>query len=68
MARNNRKIERTLREIEKQLMAMGTLPLDLSVRELEEEREFDCLLDIKEKYHKNKGTLDWEYDTDPNEL
>ena len=68
MARNNRKIERTLRNNEKQLKAMGTLSLDVSIRELEEEREFDCLLDIKEKYHKNKGTLDWDYDTDLNEL
>ena len=68
MARNNRKIQRTLREIEKQLMAMGTLPLDIATRELEEEREFDCLLDVQEKYHRNRGTREMDYDLDPNEL
>lgn len=65
MARvTRRKIDRTLREIEKTLTAMGTI----SPRELEEEREFDELMDIKEEYHRKWGTRNLEYDLDPNEF
>ena len=59
-----RKINRTLREIEKTLSGFG----DLTLRELEEEREFDTLMDIKEETHRKVGTRDLDYDADPVEL
>lgn len=64
MANYNKKIRRTLGEIQKVLNSMGTL----TPRELEEEQEFDALLEIKETYYKKRGTRELDYDLDPNEI
>lgn len=71
MARvTRRKIDKTLKDVEKQFKAMGVgnYSLAASARELEEDRAFDVLMDIKEKFHKKQGTREMEYDLDPNEL
>ena len=41
---------------------------NMGIRELEEDRKFDALMEITEKYHKKVGTRDWDYDPDPNEI
>lgn len=56
-----KRINRTLGEIAQVFNTMG-------IRELEEDHEFDVLMEIREKFHKKMGTRELEYDPDPNEL
>ena len=41
---------------------------NMGIRELEEDREFDTLMEIREKYHRKVGTRELDYDLDPNEI